>query len=143
MVSVTEATIRKNSFKAIYDLINTNKPSGWTVLSSFPESKPVFPCIVVNPSQTDVNVQGFNITHRLRTIEIVLEFYAKASSRKEAIDTALDSVEQTLLTNQTSLVSSKIILYGDTPIDQTEVGSIDINGDKLHFAFMHVLLRLL
>jgi hypothetical protein len=143
MVAVTEATIRKASFNNLYDLINNNKPSGWTVLSSYPESSPVFPCIVVNQIKPKVISEGMRIEHRLRTFDIDIDFYVEASSRKEAIDEAMDSVEQTILNGQATLVTANIILYGEEPIDQIGMETININKYKLHTGTMMITLRLL
>lgn len=143
MVTVTQATVNVNTFKTIYNLLNTYKPSGWTVLSSYPKANPVFPCIVVNPAKVHVESTFMRSEGRKYLAEVELDFYAKASSRKEAIDTALDSVRQTLFTYESSLETDKLVLDDETPFDQTNVDTIRVNNDKLHYASAMVKLRVL
>ena len=56
---ITKATIRQNLFETFYQVINSNKLGGWTVLSSFPEQNPVFPCLVINP--VAISLKSLNI----------------------------------------------------------------------------------
>ena len=138
---VTDSTIKVNTFKSIYKIINDNKPSGWTVLSSYPESKPVFPCIVINPANVTTQAPLYRIDGKKFDIKVELEFYALSSSRKETLDTGIDSVRNTILTNMTALKAQNLVLATTTPVDETNAGTIEVNGIKLNSAFMMINLR--
>ena len=98
--SVALATIRQNVFATLANLINTNKPSGWTIVSAFPEDEPTFPCIVINPAKikpviATLDSNGFIV----EDIDVEIEFYALSSQNKAKIDEGRDNVQATLLNN--------------------------------------------
>ena len=141
MPEVTNATIKVNTFKTLYTLLNANKPSGWTVLSSFPDSPPVFPCIVIDPARVSVMTPTFRVDARKYDIEVELAFYVQASSRKEALDAGVDEVREVILNNQATFVTNKLVLSSELPFDETEVNTIQVNDIKLHNSFAMIKLR--
>lgn len=141
MPVVTNATVKVNTFKTIYTLLNSNKPSGWTVLSSFPDSAPVFPCIVIEPAKVSIMSPTFRIDARKYDIEVELAFYVKASDRKEALDAGVDTVREVILNNEATFETNKLVLATDIPFDETNVNTIQVEGIKLHNSFAIIKLR--
>ena len=110
--SVALATIRQNVFATLANLINTNKPSGWTIVSAFPEDEPTFPCIVINPAKikpviATLDSNGFIV----EDIDVEIEFYALSSQNKAKIDEGRDNVQATLLNNQSVLDTYNLFLF--------------------------------
>jgi len=143
MADVTSATIKENTFKNLYTYLNAYKPSGWTVVSSFPEAKPTFPCIVLNPAKVTVSSDAFRLSNRLYEISIELDFYAKASARKEKIDKAVDVVRELFISGYAVLQGYKLSFITDTPIDETDIATLNIGGNKLHTSSMTLKMRML
>lgn len=72
-----------------------------------------------------------------------LEFYAKASSRKSAIDQSVDNVQNVLLSNFSTLRLQHIGLDMDEPFTQTDQGVEIFNNEKYNYAAVEINLRML
>lgn len=132
--TVALATLGKNVFNTIAKLIDDNKPSGWTVLSSFPEVSPTFPCIVIDPSKAKPEIVGLDKdSYLVENIEILIEFYALSKDGKEKIDEGRDNVRNTILTNQSTLDTYGLYLKKD-PFDDSNVDNFITGREKLNTA---------
>jgi hypothetical protein len=120
---VSTSTIRSDTFKAVFDLINNNKPTGWTVTSSFIESKPSFPQIVIDPALVTEKNLSLNKSKKSRLIEMRIGLYALTSQRKEKIDEGRDNINNTILNNLTTLRNNNLVpvTFGDVDIDTEEL----------------------
>src|SRR3990167_1134390 len=72
----------------------------YTILSSFPEVTPTFPCIVINPVVKRRVLLGVDKRpHTSMPATIDIDYYAKARDGKQAIDRARDKVEMIICNN--------------------------------------------
>jgi len=83
-------TIRADIFNNLATLINSNKLTGWTVVSAFPEENPVFPCIVINPARVPFNLLTYTRAAKKFNITVEVELFANSSEGKQAFDNARD-----------------------------------------------------
>ena len=107
---VTEGTARVDVFQEIFSLINTNKLTGTTVLATFPEKSPTFPCYVINSAEVlNENISMDRTTSNLE-FNMDIEFFADARDGMQKIDQMKDNVVSTLrdLTNIASLKTAGI-----------------------------------
>lgn len=141
MVSTTS---RVSVFREVHTLLNSNKPTytgkgditqTYVILSAFPEEDPVFPCIVINPLIKRGKKLGVKQSSNSLSAkgEIEIEFFSKTSDGKNAIDSALDSVEDTIETNDFSSFYLTKEPFEDSGVDILEVG-----GQKLNIATLTV-----
>jgi len=135
---ISESTIRKDVFKELFTLINANKLSGWTVLASFPEVSPTFPCIIINPANIDFTILSLTGTTRLKTISIIVDIFSLAKDGKAKMDEGKDNVSNTLWSNITSLFNSTSLNLID--INDSNVETIVLDDQKINFGSMEVLL---
>lgn len=141
VTEVKLSTIRQDLFSVIFTLINDNKPSGWTVLSAFPEDNALFPCIIINPAIVKPSIIGLDDSSIIvEDIEVEIEFYAEAKDGKEKIDVGRDNVQNTILSNTSSLDSSKLVLSED-PFDDSNADSFITNNQKINTAASLIKLQ--
>lgn len=149
MPKVTLSTLRANTFKTIFTLIDDNKATGWTVLSAFPEEDAngtlgtsSFPCIVVNPVLPKPTIVTLD-TGGVIVEDIIqeIEFYSLAKDGKSKIDEGRQNVQNTILDNTSSLDSNNIILKED-PIDDSNSDSFIVGQQKINTAAMILGLQL-
>jgi hypothetical protein len=137
---------RQTIFTALYTCLNASPPTytyegttyTYTILSAFPEVAPVYPCIVINPAMRktkSLGVAWINGKERYDTT-VDIDFYAKSSHRKSAIDSARDTV-QTLIS---ALQSTSLLLNHNFPFEDSSVDEIDFNGEKLNTATISVIM---
>ena len=128
------ATIRQNFFATMFNLINTNKPSGWSVLSSYPEDESSFPCIILNSGNIKPTIIGLDKnSYIVEDIKMKIEFYALATSGDDMIEIGRDNVQNTLLTNQDTLDTYGIYLKLD-PFDDSDVDTFISGREKIRTA---------
>jgi len=140
MTVVTENILRQQTFKEIYNLIDTNKPIGWTVLASYPEIKPVFPVIIVNPVTDNAALLDLCGEQREHILDILIDIYTLSKEGKSQVDEGRDNIFATFLANQSILrTGSGLILLG---LDDSNVDSVTLNDQKLNLATVAVRLRL-
>lgn len=130
--SVVEPTIRQNIYNTIFTLVNTYKTTGWTVVSSFPEKDPVFPCIVINPAKIEIKYQGMMNSFRLNEAEIMIEVFAKASDRINKIDVIMDNLHDMFATYESTLRSYNLLISEESPIIDSETTRVSFNGQDLN-----------
>ena len=132
-MAVAETTARENLFADMFSLINTNKLSGWTVLATFPESNPAFPCVVIHGAEVESDGLTFNRSQRDFPVTMEIEVFAKAADGLEKIDQGKDNVMATIRNNQSSLYSDKIDVptVNDTGSSQLMFNEVKINQGGL------------
>lgn len=141
---ISEASMAQTVWQRVFELINTNKPTGWSVSSSFP-SRGNFPCIVIrNPNITPM-LADISGTTRVYDAEVEIVLYCiwsqneNGSKGMELLDVGRDNVRNTILTNQTFLKNAGLFLQSDV-FDDSDVGEVDLGGNRLNSAGM--ILRL-
>lgn len=137
-------------FREIFNTLNGTKPtytnkdggtSTFTILSSFPEVTPTFPCIVINPIEQDLKFLGVaDAPNKIKMAAVDIEFYTKTRDGKNAIDAARESVQSTLLAKRrwTTFIINMEDPFDDSPVDTIEVGEERLNTATIT---MNVKLR--
>jgi len=139
---VKENTVRVETYKAIYDLINSyfnDAVSGWTIVSAYPEVNPVFPCIVINPATVSISKESLNFGIRQSEIMVQIDFYTKANTGKKAIDEAKDAVHNLFLESVTILNNANLS-YND--LDDVSSDSFTEGEQKLNYGGLVVRFKL-
>ena len=137
---VTEATVRRNSWKSIYNIINDNKVSGTTVYAGYPNKNPSFPAYALHPvSVSSSSASLGDIQDYDFSVEIEL-FCIAAKDRKEKIDEMKDNLQSTMLNNLTTLNSQNLGLAEDW-FEDNESDSLDINNEKFHYGLVTLYFR--
>ena len=129
--TVELATIRQNTFATLFTLINNNKPTGWNVFSGYPEDEANsnFPMIILNPAMIKpiiVTMDGGGII--VEDIDAEVEFFALGKKGKDQIDIGKDNVQNTILSNSSTLDTYKLYLKED-PFDDSNV-DVFISGKQ-------------
>ena len=132
---VTENTARVEVFQSIYSIINTNKLSGTTVLATFPEKSPTFPCYVLNSPEITNDSLAFDTGSRQIDFTMNIEFFGDARDGMQKIDQMKDNVVASLRdsTNVASLKTDKISIMNidDDLNDQVEFKEMKLNTGEL------------
>ena len=111
---VNETNLKRDTIRLFYNLLNTNKPSGWTVVANVPNSNSDFPCILVKPVKVErTRTAGgmgstSDIAIRETFIELQVEIYVHNESGSAKLDEGMGNIYETL-TNTTNMIT----LYGD------------------------------
>lgn len=140
--TVAQSTLRKNIYNSLFTLINTYKPSGWTVLSAFPEKEPVFPCIIINPANITIKYQGMGTSIKVNEADVLIEVFAKTSSRIEAIDTAIDALHNIFTTYESTLRGYRILLSDESPFTDSDTTRVSFDGQELNTSAVSVSLQI-
>ena len=130
---VTASTIRAGAFAALYSLINSNKVSGSTILASYPESNPSFPCVIMPMPQAEVpDALSLDGTRQYRfTVEFSVWATAAQGQGQAKVAELLDNLQNTLTTNTTTLNGHKIKFES---FDPSRVDKVEVNEQKLYTA---------
>ena len=126
---VNEATIRVDTFNAIFDLIDANKLSGWTVYSEFPEVETSFPCIVISPIEDNPKAVTLNRSKRIHTINMTIDVYTNIEDNKILNDQGLDNIQDTIFSNLDTLEAERLFILEDSFVSSPPQ-TFDLN-DKL------------
>ena len=122
-MAVTESTARVEVFQNIFSLINTNKLASTTVLATFPEKSPTFPCYVINSAEVA------NLSQALDTDSRELNFtLLKIDQMKDnTIGTLRDS------TNRATLKAANISITSitDNGNSQDEFRDMKLNSGSI------------
>lgn len=128
------ATIRQNFFATMFALINNNKPSGWNVFASYTEDEASFPCIILNSGNIKPTIVGLDKDSiMVENIKMKVEFYALAISGDDMIEIGRDNVQNTILTNQSTLDTYGLYLKED-PFDDSDVDTFISGKEKIRTA---------
>jgi hypothetical protein len=140
--SVDLSTIRVDVFNNISTLIDDNKLTGWTILSSFPEDNPIFPCIVINPALIRTKMLTLDRSKHRRNISVEVGFYVEAKDRLSTLDKGRDNFHNTLMNNHSTLRTYGLVLDMNSPFTDSEVTTQLFNEHKLHTATSIINLKL-
>lgn len=134
-MAVTESTARVEVFQEIYSIINTNKLASTTVLATFPEKSPTFPCYVINSAEVSNLSQAMNTGSRQLDFSITINFYGDARDGMQKIDQMKDNVVDSLRdsTNVATLKSANISILNiaDNGNDQDQFRDMKINFGEM------------
>lgn len=129
--TVTNDTIRKNSFKNIYTLLqNVHADIGTNVYGSYPLKDVVLPNIVIENARINPSEEGQTLT-ALKTKEIVVLININ-SKQAETLDTYADAVDKKLRDSFTTLQGYGMVLNDDGIEDNGAVDFIDANNNRVH-----------
>lgn len=138
VISITKATILKDTWETFYDRVNSQVTSVTidsgpsftiqTTTSSFPDKtiddKDSYPIIVVNP--TNITWDPFTFTKKWVNGTVEIEIYCTNS---EAADMFLDAIVNTLETYRDTLYASNVYFVD---LDSTDNESVPRGGFKVH-----------
>lgn len=135
--SVTEANLRQNTFKTLYEFIDDNKSSSFSLFSAFPQTSS-FPCIVVNPANISYSRLTMNLSTRKPEISVVIDFYDYAKNGKTSIDSEKDKIAAALHATAGSFMDNRGVIFRyleDEPSDEFVEGKTKINygGFRAYF----------
>ena len=139
-------------YSVIYNLVNDNLPTDftdtdgsttveWSLFSAFPEDKPSFPCVVINPANTVYNAITMDNSQANDSITVDIEYFAKAKWKKNRIDNGRGKVAYTIKDDMSELEFSG--LYLDLPdyLEDSNVDSFDVGDERLNTARQVLKLR--
>lgn len=130
--TAASATLRVNVFNTIQTLIDNNKLSTWTVLSAFPESDPVFPCIVVNPAIVKPSIVALDKNCEvIEEIVVEIEYFALAKDGKKKIDEGRDNVMNIFLSNWSTLETYNL-LPAEDPFEDSNIDTFIFGREKIN-----------
>lgn len=133
--SIAKATIRQNLFETVYQVINANKLSGWTVTAAFPESNPTFPCLVINPATISLTALDVTKSKFRWEASVLVDVYSLTKDGKDKNDQGMDNVMDTIRTNLTAndnLLQYNLTLSRDAPFVDEGASQIEINDSGLN-----------
>jgi hypothetical protein len=128
---VTASSIRAGAFAALYALINTNKVSGSTILASYPERSPSFPCVIMPMPEAEVPESLTLSEVRQHTFTIEFSVWVTASQGQAKVAELLDNLQSTLESNTSTLTGHKIKFESFSP---SRVDKVEVNEQKLYTA---------
>ena len=135
---VSPSTVRVDTYATVRSLVTLNLPVGVTLVNSYPEANPSFPCVVM--PMPDAGASGslsFDGSKRDYEVSIEFTFWASATGTGQGqakIAQMMDAVQAALEANQTSgtaLLSDNLILVSWSP---SSVERIEVNQQKLYTA---------
>lgn len=149
-MTVQPETIRQDVYSAIRTLLVANKPSytydnatiEYTLVAEYGRQSSSFPYIVLNKALIGVELLNIDGSGEEYEVSIQLDIYALELHRKVAVDVALDSIQNTFLTNQSSLKSTDGILLMQDPFDESNTTPFDDNGQVLNTASIIIKMNL-
>ena len=134
-MAVTESTARVEVFQNIYSIINTNKLTGTTVLATFPEKSPTFPCYVIESASVSNSSLAIDTESRELNYDVNLFVYCDARDGMQKIDQMKDNVINSLRdsTNIATLKSANISILNidDDGVRQDQYNDMKINSGQL------------
>jgi hypothetical protein len=142
-MAVTEASMRQDVFSALNTLLAANKPTytdpdgntqTYTIVAEFQEDNPTFPQIAINKAMVSLTLQNMDGTGRDYGVEVQLDFYTKGKHGKKAIDAGMDSVQNTILDNQSSLRTTDGLLLMEEPFDESNNDTFETNNQVINTA---------
>ncbi len=132
--TVVLETIRQNVFATMYTIIDANKSSGWSVFASYPEDEASFPCIILNSANIHPTILTMDSGgYVVEKIIMEVEFFALSKYGDEQIEIGRDNVQNTLLTNQSTLDIYNLYLK-EEPFDDSNVDTFIQGREKIRTA---------
>ena len=148
-MTVQPETIRQNVYDAINTLLVANKPSytykgtefEYTIVAEYGRQASSFPYIVLNKALIGVELLNIDGSGEDFKISVQLDIFALELHRKKNVDVALDSIQNTFLTNQTSLKDTDGLLLMQEPFDESNTTPFEDNGQVLNTASLIIKMR--
>ena len=145
MVGIT--TIEQDTYTTLRSLINANLPSytyngieiTYTLLSEFPYETPTFPLIIVNECKVSVKLLNLDGSGEEYTIEIQIDFYAKAIHGKKAISVGRDSLRNTFINNLSNFDIDNGLLPKDDFWDDSNVSVFEAGNELLNIGSVMIV----
>lgn len=134
-MAVTESTARVEVFQNIFSLINTNKLASTTVLATFPEKSPTFPCYVINSAEVANLSQALDTDSRELNFTILIDYFGDSRDGMQKIDQMKDNTIGTLRnsTNVATLKAANISITSitDNGNSQDEFRDMKLNSGSI------------
>tara|TARA_Y100000004_G_C8861630_1_gene389339 strand:- start:520 stop:948 length:429 start_codon:yes stop_codon:yes gene_type:complete len=134
-MAVTESTARVEVFQNIFSLINTNKLASTTVLATFPEKSPTFPCYVINSAEVANLSQALDTDSRELNFTILIDYFGDSRDGMQKIDQMKDNTIGTLRdsTNRATLKAANISITSitDNGNSQDEFREMKLNSGSI------------
>ena len=134
-MAVTESTARVEVFQNIFSLINTNKLASTTVLATFPEKSPTFPCYVINSAEVANLSQALDTDSRELNFTILIDYFGDSRDGMQKIDQMKDNTIGTLRdsTNRATLKAANISITSitDNGNSQDEFRDMKLNSGSI------------
>ena len=136
---VSKTNTRRDAFRAIYAVLNTNKPSGWYIRSIFPNVDTEFPVILIYPVEKNIEVWSNDGTNSSDDIMIKVDVIVHMDSAPAVLDTGRDYVTDEIQSNVSSFFTSyNLDLLG---IDDSGTSNEDVNDQMYLVASFNVRFR--
>jgi len=142
---LAEATRESGFFKAVFDLLKANKPTGYTILNRFPEAKPdSYPYMIAGDIRTndDKITMGDDDPAFEADARQLIEFYCAIAdsndNSKNRNDDAKSYTRNVLKTNTSSLHTAGLGLAQNGAFADIPTDTIIINGVKVRYCGFEV-----
>ncbi len=134
-MAVTESTARVEVFQNIFSLINTNKLANTSVLATFPEKSPTFPCYVINSAEVANLSQALDTDSRELNFTLLIDYFGDSRDGMQKIDQMKDNTIGTLRnsTNVSTLKTANISITSitDNGNSQDEFRDMKLNSGSI------------
>lgn len=148
-MTVSTETLRQDIYSTIRNLLVANKPSytydgtdyEYSVVASYGRQASSFPYVVLSPAQVNVTLLNMDGSGEDYDVSVQLDFYALEIHRKKAIDVGIDSVRNTLISNQSSLASDGLYLTQE-PFDESNTTPFEDRQQVINTGSLIINMRL-
>ena len=134
-MAVTESTARVEVFQNIFSIINTNKLANTSVLATFPEKSPTFPCYVINSAEVANLSQALDTDSRELNFTLLIDYFGDSRDGMQKIDQMKDNTIGTLRdsTNRATLKTANISITSitDNGNSQDEFRDMKLNSGSI------------
>ena len=128
---VSEANIRKNTFKTIYEFISTYKSSTWNLMSAFPMRTSDLPVIIINPASIRYENVSYDGSARTNYITILIEFYDLAKNGKNSVDSEKDKIADAFYSHMADFHLNRGLIFRH--IEDEESDEMLEGGNKINY----------
>ena len=141
-MAIAGTNIRRDTVRVLYNLINTNKPSGWTVRANFSNVDASFPLILITPPIMEEENWDCQRSKNDTEISVMFTIMVSLDDGNAKIDEGRDNISETLKDTDNSGS-----LYADSNLDLQmirdlgEPASEDVNGTVYLIARMMASFR--
>jgi len=144
-------SIRQDVYSAIRTLLIANKPSyeyggttyEFTIVAEYGRQNASFPYVVLNPALIDVALLNLDGSGEDYEIELQLDLFALEKHRQVAIDSGADSIQNTIINNQTSLQTTNSLLLMQDPFDESNTTPFEDSSQVLNTKTLMIKMKLL
>jgi len=148
-MTISTETIRQSVYSVVRALLVANKPNysydnatqTYSIVAEYGRQNAVFPYVVMNPASINVELLNVDGSGEDYMADVQLDLYALEAHRKVAIDAGLDSIRNTILTNQSSLQTSGLLLMQE-PFDESNTTPFEDSGQVLNTSSIILKMKL-